>query len=723
MNFSGIDEYQTPPRKLLIIVILSKDSFYEFSSEESSSVDSSLSYSFAYSNVKYEMSSSTSTTSATKSYYTVASMRIERYYSSIKDEVSELIPEAMQLLEQQNYVGFFKSCGPSYVRGIRRAQEVTATFSLKSTSSETVKSYNNALKVGSYGRSKTKNSSFSAVNKDLKISVKGWGLGLTVEGSETLVAENKDEFDAIMRFAWKTMTQVPDAVHIGQVYGFEVVPWVENVMFQVAAKVDDEIVEVPLKRSLIPRAFLRSDPNDFTFDNDNRDLSKCKKAGLAIDMYGYCCEEGQLYDSESKEYGTGIPEETMCKPIRQLDPAIVKEHLVQNGEFAAKLDRVLRYKINRLMTLEKCTSAINAVPTRKNFHILKSREENMDGNSTMAMNITVYEMRMAMDPFQDLGLLKSTAKELDEFIDMFYQPCMAALYGATVGSSPNTDVSYFLAYPWYYHTECSALSCFGDGMRWDRTNGGCVPGALFGSGATPYSGDDSNCKKVTNLVSGDLVCENTNDSLAAETGLFTACMDKVSSVSSISFFLDNYCLPELTGDTISSEAEFLLRQAAEAHCTTYEEKSINVALKKPTRSSSVGWGGYPHRAVDGNHDGTWWRYTTTHTRYNSAPWLYVDLEEDFDIKRVVVWNRRDCCDWRLSDFKMTIYNDGNVVCEYQHSGRPSRYDTEIIIADIADCNTENTVVGDRVQISIPGSGYLQIAELEVFNSFLVEVDE
>ena len=59
-------------------------------------------------------------------------MRIERYYSSVREDVTPLSNDARTLIEQQDYIGFFKACGPAYVRGIRRAQEVSAIFIFKS---------------------------------------------------------------------------------------------------------------------------------------------------------------------------------------------------------------------------------------------------------------------------------------------------------------------------------------------------------------------------------------------------------------------------------------------------------------------------------------------------------------------------------------------------------------------------------------------------------------
>jgi len=65
-----------------------------------------------------------------------STMRIERYYSSIREELSSLTDDALTLLDRQDYIGFFKGCGPNYIRSIRRAQEITAIFEFEETRSE-----------------------------------------------------------------------------------------------------------------------------------------------------------------------------------------------------------------------------------------------------------------------------------------------------------------------------------------------------------------------------------------------------------------------------------------------------------------------------------------------------------------------------------------------------------------------------------------------------------
>ena len=60
--------------------------------------------------------------------------------------------------------------------------------------------------------------------------------------------------------------------------------------------------------------------------------------------------------------------------------------------------------------------------------------------------------------------------------------------------------------------------------------------------------------------------------------------------------------------------------------------------------SSVGWGGNPYRAIDGNADGIHANGGCSHSSGKEAdPWWYVDFGKYKTIKGVRITNRKDCC--------------------------------------------------------------------------------
>ena len=539
-----------------------------------SQMASKLSYSFGYWWVKVNVARDYSSNSKTSSqtHHIVSTMRIERYYSSLREESSPLNAAAIELLNRQDYVGFFKACGPNYIRGIRRAQEVTAVFTYKSTSTEIAKQYSSSVQVAyprwgnfRYGSSYTSSSKFNSINNSLKITILGYGLGLSEEGSETLIATSLAEYNNVMIFAFNSMTKVENAIHIGMVYGIEIVPWVENVNFQVASGLQDEAIEVPIARSLIPKAFRIGSPSDTEFDNEDRISFRCKNPGYEMDRFGYCCEIGALYDQENEDYDPTDPELRVCRPLRSLDKAIVSENMASNGEFVARLDRMVRYKMNQLSTLERCISAARAIPQRFDYHILKSMDT-VKYDASIDVSFTVLELKMAIDPFNDFSMVQHMAREVDEYIEMFYQPCLAALFGTNVGTSSDTDPIYFMAYPWHTHNECLHLSCFGNGMRWDREQGGCTPGLITGTASIGYNGGDNFCSKDPEQDGEDEICKYTSGTLDEFHSDAMTCWEESLPAGRIDYFMDHFCMPSITTQKLSDEEASELLATTTSSC-------------------------------------------------------------------------------------------------------------------------------------------------------------
>ena len=80
------------------------------------------------------------------------------------------------------------------------------------------------------------------------------------------------------------------------------------------------------------------------------------------------------------------------------------------------------------------------------------------------------------------------------------------------------------------------------------------------------------------------------------------------------------------------------------------EAQTNIALKKPARQSTTAFGGKASRAVDGNTDGQWGNNSVTHTSDERSAWWEVDLGDVYEIDRIIIWNRQDCCWERLQNF-------------------------------------------------------------------------
>ena len=512
-------------------------------------------------------SSSSSSKLKMNTHMVTASMRIERYYSSVREEVSPLANDAAAILDAEDYVGFFKACGPNYVRGIRRVQEVTAIFSFQSQSLETARQFSASMKTAAAGfvggaviavsamAQASGKEKFKTASSSLMIKILGFGCGLGADGSETFVATKMEQYEAVMKYAFKAMTRNEDADHVGMVYGIEIVPWVHNTAFQVAAKLGDQTILIPMPRSMIPRAKLRVSPfTTWSDNNNNRDDYRCKDSTFFIDKYGYCCELTQLYDPVALSYTGASADQTthVCRPFTQLDPSLIKDNMSNNGEFVSRLDAAMRYRLTSLAQLEKCVSAVHAIPEVFQYNYLKSQDA-VKYDSVIPTQVTLMELKMAVDPQSDYMIVKHVAKEIDEWVEMFYSRCYAAIYGTNVGQSPDVDVSYFMAYPWYSHDECMHLSCISSTMRWDRVNEGCVPSLLSGTTSQVYPSsssttqddiDDVFCARNIDDFENNS-CKYSREELEELQAQTSSCWNNLP-ITNIDYMLTNFCLPQVT---------------------------------------------------------------------------------------------------------------------------------------------------------------------------------
>jgi len=505
----------------------------------------------------------------------VTTMRIDRYYSSVREEISPLSPAALILLDNQDYIGFFKSCGPAYVRSIRRAQEITAIFKFEAVSATAATDFAAALKKTSTQVTKsseessiTAESQYAAISSSLMIKILGFGLGLNVQGLNTLVSTNIQEFNEVMKFAFNAFTTTEDTQYIGMVYGIEIVPWVDNTEFQVASKLSDANVVIPLGRSLIPKAQKKNSQVTTIFRNTvvDRPNYTCKSQFNFMDKYGYCCDESVLFNQASYAYEveagniTGNHEiyvsERICKPVRVLDKSLVKNNMSQNGEFVARLDGILRARMNTMFTLEQCVSRLNGYPSKLDTNVLKAQDSTAF-ESNLDLVYSVKKLKLALDPLQDYGLIKNLGKEMDEYVEMYYSPCIASLFGTNVGISSDVEPQYFMAYGWMSHPSCNRLTCLADNMRWDRDEEGCIGSVMAGSSSPNYSDDNTKgeyCVKDEEIYSDDSeeVCKIESADLIAFQTSAKACWGADINPATL---LDQYCMPQITSIVIDSDEE------------------------------------------------------------------------------------------------------------------------------------------------------------------------
>jgi hypothetical protein len=130
-------------------------------------------------------------------------------------------------------------------------------------------------------------------------------------------------------------------------------------------------------------------------------------------------------------------------------------------------------------------------------------------------------------------------------------------------------------------------------------------------------------------------------------------------------------------------------------------------------SSTVGWGGEPDRAIDGNTDGNWGGGSCTHTDTNPA-WWQVDLGQTSTINRVGVFHRTNCCQDRLASANI-IVSDTSDFTTGTNCGALTDYSQQ---PETTNCDA---ISGQFVTVSLTGGSsggvVVTICETEVWGYF------
>ncbi|KAA1245038.1 M36 family metallopeptidase [Aquimarina sp. RZ0] len=149
------------------------------------------------------------------------------------------------------------------------------------------------------------------------------------------------------------------------------------------------------------------------------------------------------------------------------------------------------------------------------------------------------------------------------------------------------------------------------------------------------------------------------------------------------------------GATSENTITVIVRSASASH----------IAVGKPATQSSLGFGGVPSRAVDGNTNGNYRDSSVTHTN-REVGWWRVDLQAVYNISSINVYNRTDCCTNRISG--------ASVYVGLVNSTNPTDYVRIGDLNDIARNAFPN--IGRRaryIMVRRNNSNFLSLAEVEV----------
>ncbi|XP_033112683.1 uncharacterized protein LOC117113459 [Anneissia japonica] len=206
------------------------------------------------------------------------------------------------------------------------------------------------------------------------------------------------------------------------------------------------------------------------------------------------------------------------------------------------------------------------------------------------------------------------------------------------------------------------------------------------NGATIHVGDD---------VKGMLTNAQCGESIA----------DADTSAGSV---IDRQCSPVLNGRYVSVSLPNNYLSLCEVEVFSLRLLSE----RRSTRQSSITWGGYPGRAVDGRSAINFNQNSCTHTSGKGDNWWQVDLGRTYSVGHVRIFNRADCCRERLNDATIHVGDDAKGMLTNAQCGEPIT-DADTKAGSVIDRQCNPVLNGRYVSVALKDS-ILTLCEVEVW---------
>ena len=121
------------------------------------------------------------------------------------------------------------------------------------------------------------------------------------------------------------------------------------------------------------------------------------------------------------------------------------------------------------------------------------------------------------------------------------------------------------------------------------------------------------------------------------------------------------------------------------------------------------------KAIDGGTSGDFQALTLSHTDLATEPWWQIDLGASYDLSRIEIFNRTDCCSSSLQNFHVLV-SDAPFVSTSLAATQSQPGVLDLAQAGVAP--TQSTIAlarrGRFVRIQLEAADYLQLAEVEIY---------
>lgn len=204
-------------------------------------------------NIDYISESTIKTSAGTVEYLHSILVKIEMdtYYASVNESKSRMNKRAALMLRSKDLPGFFSSCGTYYVRSLGRNAKFISVFTYSDKSNRKDASFETALEMQikqfSKGAGYKRSDEFTKIAGEKKLTITTDAFGLGKNEGASLISYDIETFKYAIRNAFHSM-QNPAT---GKVTSAEIVPWVENVEFQLYVDLDKEITDPDTGKTML----------------------------------------------------------------------------------------------------------------------------------------------------------------------------------------------------------------------------------------------------------------------------------------------------------------------------------------------------------------------------------------------------------------------------------------------------------------------------------------
>ena len=328
-----------------------------------------------------------------------------------------------------------------------------------------------------------------------KITIKAFGLGLNGDGADTLVARTLDDYDAALKFAFKSMQND----NVGQIHGVEVVSWMKNLQFQNAVKFTPQQAIEWTSAANAPATTTATDGSThgpMKIRSAATYIVPGKDAVAAIPAVGTEGDDDYVAEVPAKPKTGPTTHPVMIESIE------VKAITMINAEFITGLEAYYGKETVTVNKFLSCVGDLAALAAAgKGKKLLQDHSQFAMSSTVVSSKVTV-EDAMAVVNAANLNLRMTSLKN---FVKYFYSKCASEI---SRYSNDGAMTKYW----------------------WDFPE--CMPAAAGGSG--------------TGVISAACLLPGKNFQEPANPGDQATCVDQVVSGGAYSDkFLDQYCMPEI----------------------------------------------------------------------------------------------------------------------------------------------------------------------------------